>query len=120
MFRPKDWERRPFGAHMDVAAMVAAQTRIERQDTPHAASASFDFATANAFQSYVSSAIVFSIKRGGIMYGTGAWGCWRRGRGGGGRRGVRLGGRAGVAVKVVVRALRGRVGEYWTGSKLPI
>lgn len=57
MFRPKDWERRPFGAHMDVAAMVAAQTRIERQDTPHAASASFDFATANAFQSYVLSLI---------------------------------------------------------------
>lgn len=66
-----DWERRPFGAHMDVASMVAAQTRIERQDAPHAASASFDFAAANAFQSYVSSAIAFSIKRGGIMYGTG-------------------------------------------------
>jgi len=59
---------------MDVARMVAAQTRIERQDTPHAASASFDFAAANAFQSYVSSAIAFSIKRGGIMYGTGGWG----------------------------------------------
>lgn len=66
-----DWEKRPFGAHMDVARMVAAQTRIERQDAPHAASASFDFAAANAFQSYVSSAIAFSIKRGGIMYGTG-------------------------------------------------
>ncbi|KAL4446805.1 hypothetical protein ABPG77_008049 [Micractinium sp. CCAP 211/92] len=68
--RKADWERRPFGAHMDVATMVAAQTRIERQDAPHAASASFDFAAANAFQSYVSSAIAFSIKRGGIMYGT--------------------------------------------------
>ena len=66
-----DWEKRPFGAHMDVAAMVAAQTRIERQDSPHATSASFDFAAANAFQSYVSSAIAFSIKRGGILYGTG-------------------------------------------------
>jgi hypothetical protein len=66
-----DWEKRPFGAHMDVAAMVAAQTRIERQDAPHATSASFDFAAANAFQSYVSSAIAFSIKRGGILYGTG-------------------------------------------------
>lgn len=82
--RKADWERRPFGAHMDVATMVAAQTRIERQDAPHAASASFDFAAANAFQSYVSSAIAFSIKRGGIMYGTGerrsagearAWAC---------------------------------------------
>jgi hypothetical protein len=69
-----DWEKRPFGAHMDVAALVAAQTRIERQDAPHAASASFDFAAANAFQGYVSSAIAFSIKRGGILYGTGAAG----------------------------------------------
>ena len=67
-----DWERRPFGAHMDVARMVAAQTRIERQDSPHTPSASFDFAAANAFQLYVSSAIAFSIKRGGILYGTGA------------------------------------------------
>ncbi|KAL4856070.1 NPL4-like protein 1 [Chlorella vulgaris] len=65
-----DWQKRPFGAHMDVAALVAAQTRIERQDAPHAASASFDFAAANAFQGYVSSAIAFSIKRGGILYGT--------------------------------------------------
>lgn len=47
------------------------QTRIERQDTPHAASASFDFGAANAFQSYVASALAFSIKRGGILYGTG-------------------------------------------------
>ncbi len=48
-----------------------AQTRIERQDAPHAASASFDFGAANAFQSYVASALAFSIKRGGILYGTG-------------------------------------------------
>ena len=75
-----DWEKRPFGARMDVAAMVAAQTRIERQDAPHAASASFDFAAANAFQSYVSSAIAFSIKRGGILYGTGGCGCGLRQR----------------------------------------
>ena len=50
-----------------------AQTRIERQDAPHAASASFDFGAANAFQSYVASALAFSIKRGGILYGTGGW-----------------------------------------------
>ncbi|PRW57867.1 NPL4 1 [Chlorella sorokiniana] len=65
-----DWEKRPFGAHMDVARMVSLQTRIERQDAPHAASASFDFGAANAFQSYVASALAFSIKRGGILYGT--------------------------------------------------
>jgi hypothetical protein len=85
--RRADWEKRPFGAHMDVASMVAAQTRIERQDAPHAASASFDFGAANAFQAYVSSAIAFSIKRGGILYGTGGPGAGsvRAGRGHGTR-----------------------------------
>ncbi|PSC72970.1 NPL4 1 [Micractinium conductrix] len=68
--KKSDWEKRPFGAHMDVAKMVSLQTRIERQEAPHAGSASFDFAAANLFQSYVSSAIAFSIKRGGILYGT--------------------------------------------------
>ena len=54
--------------------LPALQTRIERQEAPHAGSASFDFAAANLFQSYVSSAIAFSIKRGGILYGTGVRG----------------------------------------------
>jgi nuclear protein localization protein 4 homolog len=50
--------------------MVAKQTRIERQETPACASVSFDVHAANAFQSYVQSALAFSIKRGGILYGT--------------------------------------------------
>jgi nuclear protein localization family protein 4 len=57
---------------MTVEEMVAQQTRIERQDAPHCASVSFDSHAANVFQSYISSAIGFSIKRGGILYGTGA------------------------------------------------
>eukprot|EP00887_Chlorella_sp_A99_P003425 scaffold7.g3425.t1 len=68
-----EWEKRPFGAHMDIEAM----TRIERQESPHTTFASFDFQAsggrgwaANAFQQYVSSALAFSIKRGGILYGT--------------------------------------------------
>lgn len=65
------FETRPFGAHMDVALMVAAQTRIERQETPDCPNASFDGDAIHAFQSYVSAAIAFSIKRGGILYGTG-------------------------------------------------
>lgn len=65
-----EWEKRPFGAHMDIEAMVAKQTRIERQESPHTTFASFDFQAANAFQQYVSSALAFSIKRGGILYGT--------------------------------------------------
>jgi len=56
---------------MTVEEMVALQTRIERQDAPHCASVSFDSHAANVFQSYISSAIGFSIKRGGILYGTG-------------------------------------------------
>ncbi|KFM24921.1 NPL4-like protein 2 [Auxenochlorella protothecoides] len=63
------FETRPFGAHMDVRRMVAAQTRIERQETAACSSASFDAEAAHAFQSYVSAALAFSIKRGGILYG---------------------------------------------------
>jgi hypothetical protein len=96
-----DWEKRPFGAHMDVAAMVAAQTRIERQDSPHATSASFDFAAANAFQSYVASAIAFSIKRGGILYGTGEIG--GVGWGGVGWGGVGQGGGSAAALRSAVQ-----------------
>lgn len=54
---------------MTVEDMVAQQTRIEQQETPGCASASFDRFAANAFQSYVNSALAFSIKRGGILYG---------------------------------------------------
>ena len=40
-----------------------------RQEEPHCASVSFDRHAANMFQSYVQSALAFSIKRGGILYG---------------------------------------------------
>lgn len=65
-----EFDKRPFGPHMTVSSMVAKQTRIERQETPICASVSFDMHAANAFQSYVQSALAFSIKRGGILYGT--------------------------------------------------
>lgn len=55
---------------MDIDAMIAAQTRIERQENPISKSVSFDRYAVNAFQSYVANAIAFSIKRGGILYGT--------------------------------------------------
>ncbi|KAK2076952.1 hypothetical protein QBZ16_005180 [Prototheca wickerhamii] len=64
------FESRPFGAHMDVARMVALQTRIERQESPDCPGVSFDGDAIHAFQLYVSAAIAFSIKRGGILYGT--------------------------------------------------
>lgn len=63
-------EKRPFGMHMTVEELVAKQTRIERQEAPHCVSVSFESHAANTFQSYISSAIGFSIKRGGILYGT--------------------------------------------------
>ena len=72
--KPSAWESRPFGAHLTIEEMVAAQTRIERQEAPHAPSASFDLGAANAFQSYIASALDFSIKRGGLLYGQGAGG----------------------------------------------
>jgi nuclear protein localization family protein 4 len=65
-----DFDRRPFGAHMTVGQMVAAQTRIERQDAPRCGAVSFESHAANAFQAYVASALAFSIKRGGLLYGT--------------------------------------------------
>ena len=58
------------GTHMTVDELVAKQTRIERQETPHAASVSFERHAADAFQSYVRDALAFSIKRGGLLYGT--------------------------------------------------
>lgn len=65
-----EFEKRPFGAHMDINAMVAAQTRIERQDAAVAKFVSFDRHAANVFQTYLSAALAFSIKRGGILYGS--------------------------------------------------
>ena len=41
-----------------------------RQETPHCSSVSFDRHAANSFQSYVSGALAFSIKRGGLLYGS--------------------------------------------------
>lgn len=61
---------RPFGRHMTIEDMVARQTRIEHQDDPVCSSASFDRHAANMFQQYVNSALAFSIKRGGILYGS--------------------------------------------------
>lgn len=43
---------------------------ICRQEQPHCTSVSFDRHAANTFQSYVQSALAFSIKRGAILYGT--------------------------------------------------
>lgn len=61
--------KKSFGAHMTIEDMIAKQTRIERQEAALCASASFDMHAANVFQSYIQSAIAFSIKRGGILYG---------------------------------------------------
>ena len=44
--------------------------RARRQETPHCASVSFERHAANAFQRYVAGAINFSIKRGGVLYGS--------------------------------------------------
>lgn len=55
---------------MTIEEMVAQQVRIERQEKAVAASVSFDHNAAHAFQAYVRSALGFSIKRGGLLYGT--------------------------------------------------
>jgi nuclear protein localization family protein 4 len=55
---------------MTVEQLIAKQTRIERQETPHCTSVSFDRHAANVFQSYVSGLLNFSRKRGGILYGS--------------------------------------------------
>lgn len=47
---------------MSVNAMIAMQTRIERQDAPQCASVSFERHAAYAFQSYVASTLAFSVK----------------------------------------------------------
>lgn len=64
------FDKRQFGAHVSIHDITAKQRRIERQDKAHVESVSFDRNAANVFQSYVQSALAFSIKRGGILYGT--------------------------------------------------
>jgi hypothetical protein len=54
---------------MDVATLMAKQVRIERQDTPNVSAVSFDRFAAHSFQAYVQSALAFSIKRCGLLYG---------------------------------------------------
>jgi len=58
------------GKKMTVDAMIAAQTRIERQETPHCVSVSFDANAANVFQSYVNYTLGFKQVRFGWLYGT--------------------------------------------------
>ncbi|CAG9461484.1 unnamed protein product [Pedinophyceae sp. YPF-701] len=59
-----------FGQSMTVNDLVARQVRVERQEAPKCTGVSFDTQAANAFQSYVSSYLGFSVKRGGVLYGT--------------------------------------------------
>mmetsp|Transcript_11103 Transcript_11103/g.19353 ORF Transcript_11103/g.19353 Transcript_11103/m.19353 type:complete len:416 (+) Transcript_11103:279-1526(+) len=63
-------DSRPFGAKTTVSEIAAKQMRVERQDKAVVASISFDRQTANQFQQYVQGAFKFSIKRGGLLYGT--------------------------------------------------
>jgi hypothetical protein len=54
---------------MDVTKLMAKQVRMERQDTPNVSAVSFDRFAAHSFQAYVQSALAFSIKRCGLLYG---------------------------------------------------
>ncbi|GKV00402.1 hypothetical protein SLEP1_g13094 [Rubroshorea leprosula] len=58
-----------FGRKMTMDDLIARQTRITRQESPHCDAASFDRHSANAFQSYVNDTLAFSSKRGGFLYG---------------------------------------------------
>lgn len=69
-YKPKPYETRPFGSHVSVADIVAKQRRIERQDKPAVEGVSFERSAADVFQQYCQSALAFSIKRGGILYGS--------------------------------------------------
>eukprot|EP00878_Enallax_costatus_P008492 GHUV01008876.1.p1 GENE.GHUV01008876.1~~GHUV01008876.1.p1 ORF type:complete len:370 (+),score=103.71 GHUV01008876.1:1393-2502(+) len=69
-YKPKPYETRPFGSQVTVADIVAKQRRIERQEKGTVQSVSFDRGAANVFQQYCQAALAFSIKRGGICYGT--------------------------------------------------
>ncbi|XP_022771047.1 NPL4-like protein 1 isoform X2 [Durio zibethinus] len=59
-----------FGRKMTMDDLIAKQTRITRQESPHCDSVSFDRDCAYAFQRYVNETLAFAIKRGGFMYGT--------------------------------------------------
>ncbi|GMI85796.1 NPL4-like protein 1 [Hibiscus trionum] len=59
-----------FGRKMTMDDLIAKQTRITRQESPHCDSVSFDRDSANAFQRYVNETLAFAVKRGGFMYGT--------------------------------------------------
>ncbi|GLC39288.1 hypothetical protein PLESTB_001573700 [Pleodorina starrii] len=61
---------KPFGVHMTLNDVMARVVRIERQEKPHVSAISFDRNAANVFQSYLQGAFNFSIKRGGLLYGT--------------------------------------------------
>lgn len=58
------------GGKMTVESMIAKQTRIERQETSHCTSVSFDGSAANAFQAYINGTLGFAQMRFGWMYGT--------------------------------------------------
>ena len=58
------------GGKMTVEAMIAAQTRIETQESPNVESLSLDGHAANAFQAYVNGTLGFNQMRFGWMYGT--------------------------------------------------
>lgn len=70
VYKKSAFESRRFGEHTTMAAISAKQTRIERQDKAHVESVSFDRSAADVFQSYIKAALAFSIKRGGLLYGS--------------------------------------------------
>eukprot|EP00230_Micromonas_polaris_P002087 CAMPEP_0119210160 /NCGR_PEP_ID=MMETSP1327-20130426/2038_1 /TAXON_ID=38833 /ORGANISM="Micromonas pusilla, Strain RCC2306" /LENGTH=423 /DNA_ID=CAMNT_0007207143 /DNA_START=26 /DNA_END=1297 /DNA_ORIENTATION=- len=57
------------GGKQTVNGMIAAQTRIERQEHAKCASVSFDQHCANNFQSYVNNTLGFNQMRFGWMFG---------------------------------------------------
>jgi nuclear protein localization family protein 4 len=58
------------GGKMTVETMIAAQTRIERQESPACASVSVARLPADRFQRYVNGTLGFNQMRFGWMYGT--------------------------------------------------
>ena len=60
----------PVGETVSLSQLVARWVRIETQKTASCSTLFLDAAAAGSFQSYVSGYQAFSIKRGGIMYGT--------------------------------------------------
>ena len=68
-YKRSKFDSLPFGAHMDVGALMARQVRIERQDDPTIEAVSFERFAANAFQSYVQAALNFSVQRCGWLLG---------------------------------------------------